>query len=241
MAGAEAKKSDLPARVASAVVMVAVAGSALWLGGWAWSLFVAAVALGVLWEWIKLANAITAKLWARALWLLGGVVYIGVAALWLNKLNGWMPGASDRKGGLGILTLAVILLVVIATDVGAYFCGRFFGGPKIAPSISPSKTWAGLAGGMLASAVLMQILAEVAGVAKSIDLGFGVLPISGAVMAVVAQVGDFFESWMKRRAGVKDSGKLLPGHGGLFDRADGFLAVSVYSFAMNQLHVVPFG
>ena len=80
MAGAEAKKSDLPARVASAVVMVAVAGSALWLGGWAWSLFVAAVALGVLWEWIKLANAITAKLWARALWLLGGVVYIGVAA-----------------------------------------------------------------------------------------------------------------------------------------------------------------
>ncbi len=110
-----------------------------------------------------------------------------------------------------------LLLAVIATDIGAYFAGRSIGGPKIAPSISPSKTWAGLAGGM-AGAALVLMLGRGNGMAAEAIGG-------GAMLAIVAQAGDFFESWMKRRAGVKDSGKLIPGHGGLFDRVDGLLAV----------------
>jgi phosphatidate cytidylyltransferase len=126
---------------------------------------------------------------------------------------------------------------VIATDVGAYFAGRTFGGPKIAPRISPGKTWSGLLGGMLAAGIAFYALFP--GLCYDnctsetfifLPGGFnwleflGVLPF-GAAIATIAQIGDFFESWMKRRAGVKDSGRLLPGHGGLFDRVDGLLAV----------------
>jgi phosphatidate cytidylyltransferase len=112
-----------------------------------------------------------------------------------------------------------IIGVVIATDTGAYFAGRAIGGPKIAPRISPSKTWAGLAGGMAASAGL------ITGVGSYVESFALWQPLLGAALAMIAQAGDFFESWMKRRAGVKDSGSLIPGHGGLFDRADGLLAV----------------
>jgi len=215
---------------------VAVAGSALWLGSWAWSLFVAAVALGVLWEWIKLANAITAKPWARALWLVGGVVYIGVAAGLLAVMN----------DGHTSLFVYMVLVAVIATDIGAYFAGRSFGGPKIAPSISPSKTWSGLIGGALAAGLSISALLWLIGCRVAMDNDCGnnewwsdlrtSIP-TGALIAVAAQAGDFFESWMKRRAGVKDSGKLLPGHGGLFDRVDGLLAVS-FVVAVCALGVV---
>ena len=133
MAGAEAKKSDLPARAMSAVVMVATAGSALWLGGLVWVLFVALVALGVLWEWMKLANAIAHRGWERLAWLVAGVVYIGVAAVLMSYLNGWARDQTSRTG------LILLIASVILTDIGAYFSGRGFGGPKIAPGISPSK------------------------------------------------------------------------------------------------------
>jgi phosphatidate cytidylyltransferase len=114
-----------------------------------------------------------------------------------------------------------LILAVILTDIGAYFAGRTFGGPKIAPAISPSKTWSGLAGGMVGAAVaLIAVTYQAEGF---VDIGWKIL--AGMAVAVVAQLGDFFESWMKRRAGVKDSGKLIPGHGGLFDRLDGLLGV----------------
>jgi phosphatidate cytidylyltransferase len=224
MAGAEAKKSDLPARVGSALVMVAVAGTALWLSGWVWAAFVALVALGVLWEWSKLAFAITPKSWARALWLVGGVGYVGVAAILLATMNN-----GEASGMVDLL-----LVAVIATDIGAYFAGRTFGGPKIAPAISPSKTWSGLIGGALAAGVgiaAFEMLVECGGAIDydCLKRWWAEMWLSfpaGALIAVAAQAGDFFESWMKRRAGVKDSGKLLPGHGGLFDRVDGLLAVS---------------
>lgn len=236
MADAEAKKSDLPARVASAVVMVLVAGTALWLGGWAWTGFVALVALGVLWEWAKLAFAITTKGWSRALWLVGGVGYIGVAASYLLWLR-----------GLGALFVALAILAVVAVDIGAYFTGRTVGGPKIAPRISPSKTWSGLAGGIVAAAMIFGAAAYVLrgevdcygggwDCVSSMALFVEAL-VAGAICAVVAQAGDFAESWMKRRAGVKDSGNLLPGHGGLFDRADGLLAVCFFAglLALGQV------
>ena len=216
MAGAEAKKSDLPARAMSAVVMVATAGSALWLGGLVWVLFVALVALGVLWEWMKLANAIAHRGWERLAWLVAGVVYIGVAAVLMSYLNGWARDQTSRTG------LILLIASVILTDIGAYFSGRGFGGPKIAPGISPSKTWAGLAGGATASGLLWALVyGRYSDMGGAYVMGF----VIGAIVAVLAQAGDFFESWMKRSAGVKDSGALLPGHGGLFDRVDGMLSV----------------
>ena len=115
------------------------------------------------------------------------------------------------------------IVLVIAVDVSAYFAGRAIGGPKIAPRISPNKTWAGLLGGCIGSVMALTAFAYFFG-------SFWQGPVQatwivGPIVALIAQAGDFFESWMKRRAGVKDSGSLIPGHGGVFDRTDGLIAV----------------
>ena len=147
-----------------------------------------------------------------AAWLGLGVAYIALsclAVLWLRN---------DHPDGLSIVFW--LLAVVWSTDIGAYFAGRTIGGPKLAPSISPKKTWAGLAGGMLAAAAVGLATAAVVAV-DPVRLG----AVSMA-LAVVAQLGDLFESSLKRRYGVKDSSHLIPGHGGLLDRIDGLLAVA---------------
>ena len=209
-------QSDLAIRFTSAVVMIVVAGTALWLGGWSWVLFVMAIALGVLWEWRTLAYAITSAPGPRAAWMLGGMSYIGIAALILLLLRHELYGSRA--------IVLVPLIVVIATDIGAYFSGRLIGGPKIAPAISPSKTWAGLGGGMVAATLVLWLSTQ-----HLLQLNWSAslpeLLILGPLAAILAQTGDFFESWMKRRAGVKDSGHLIPGHGGLFDRVDGLIAL----------------
>jgi len=228
------KKSDLGERTASALVMVAVAGTALWLGGWWWTVLVAAVALGVLWEWWGLVIGFEPSWTKRGLWQASGIIYVGLAATMLFTL---------RNGFDGAFSVVVLVGLVIATDIGAYFSGRTIGGPKIAPKISPSKTWAGLGGGMLAAGLIglmatyWSYRAQFADHAAYVrtygipddweffDWRWRAGLLSGALVAIIAQCGDFFESWMKRRAGVKDSGKLIPGHGGLFDRVDGLLAV----------------
>ena len=208
------KKSDLGVRVLSAIVMVAVAGMALWLGGWAWTLFVVAVGLGVLWEWTRLAFAFEKGPAGQAMWLLAGLVYVGFGASAL---------ADAFDTGIDSASVLAIISVVAAVDVGAYFSGRTFGGPKIAPLISPSKTWSGLAGGAVAASLVICIEEFLFGAFRSNFIpGYAIF---GLLITVVAQAGDFFESWMKRRADVKDSGTLIPGHGGLFDRLDGLLAV----------------
>lgn len=239
MADGKNKNADLPVRAASAVVMIALAGTALWLGGQVWVGFVALIALGTYWEFATLAKAIAPTGGRLAMWLLGGLIYVGMAALMLAGL---------RLGGYGVATVLVVVLAVIGTDIGAYFTGRTFGGPKIAPAISPSKTWSGLAGGMLGAGGGMALaywlswkfagplgpedlaVTTVNGVTVTSAVPELLIPwrliiLVGPAVAVIAQAGDFFESWMKRRAGVKDSGKLIPGHGGLFDRVDGLLAV----------------
>ena len=212
------KKSDLAVRTASAVVMIALAGTALWLGGWWWTVFVGLIAAGILLEWMALVRGFALPVLAGALWTFAGVVYVGVATAMLLYL---------RTPMVPVSAIATILAAVIATDVGAYFAGRTIGGPKIAPAISPSKTWAGLIGGAIASAATVAAL-TVAWRTPG-DLAPPGIPLEalaiGIAIAIIAQTGDFFESWMKRRAGVKDSGRLLPGHGGLFDRMDGLLAV----------------
>src|SRR5690606_3792972 len=136
-----------------------------------------------------------------------------------------------------LLALIVTLATVICTDVGAYFTGRAVGGPKIATSISPSKTWAGLIGGMIAAGLWMALAVGVVGatvgaLAPSPDVAVKPLHLVigaaiGAGLAVAAQAGDFLESWLKRKAGVKDSSRLIPGHGGVLDRIDGLLPVAL--------------
>lgn len=244
MAGAEpaGKKSDLGVRTVSAVVMLAVAGAALWLGGAVWTAFVCAVSLGVLWEWVRLSRAAMTDPMSRGLMNFAGMFYVGVGAAMLLFL---------RNPAFSLGPVLTLLVTVIGVDVGAYFTGRTLGGPKIAPAISPSKTWSGLLGGVLgATAVLfgaarlwqegmISILAQ--GNAADGPSCFGSQPcwyltagplplfasclLVGLLVAVCAQAGDFFESWLKRRAGVKDSGNFIPGHGGFFDRVDGLLAV----------------
>jgi phosphatidate cytidylyltransferase len=221
MTDPQPSKSDLGVRTASAVVMVAVAGTALWLGGRVWGVFVAAVGLGVLLEWQALVNAISQRALMRIVGFVGGLVYIGIASAILVLLRG--------RESSEIANVLRVVVPVMAVDIGAYFAGRTFGGPRIAPTISPSKTWAGLIGGMAgASIALAFFLVPGAddgdpGITTR-DMIFWSLGL-GSLGAIIAQTGVFFESWMKRRAGVKDSGSLIPGHGGLFDRVDGLLAV----------------
>lgn len=212
MADGNAKTSDLGVRTLSAIAMVVIAGGALWFGGWVWTGFVAAVALGVLFEWTRLFLAFSQSLASRFAWSVGGAAYVGIAAMTLFAL---------RQSPEGVFAVAGLVALVIAIDVGAYFAGRTIGGPKIAPRISPSKTWAGLFGAIVAASLVLF------GIVRQLGEGAPFVSIlaTGALCAVVAQAGDFFESWMKRRAGVKDSSHLIPGHGGLFDRVDGLLAL----------------
>jgi phosphatidate cytidylyltransferase len=202
-------RSDLGIRTLSGVVMMSVAAGAIWVGGPLFAMFIAIITVGLLFEWTKLVLKLAANPISRLLWVISGLLYVGVATAFLVFLRQFAE----------IYILLGIIGIVIATDTGAYFAGRTFGGPKIAPTISPSKTWSGLLGGMAMAALFISIVGHY-------TEGFKLWqPLTGAALAVVAQVGDFFESWMKRRAGVKDSGNLIPGHGGLFDRADGLVAV----------------
>jgi phosphatidate cytidylyltransferase len=156
-----------------------------------------------------------------------GFVYIALPALALLMLS-WVD-----------FTLVFwVMIVTWSTDIGAFFAGKGIGGPKLAPSISPAKTWAGLIGGAIAAALLGYLAAQYLGfdAVPQIDPEAGELltqsPLYGAFfwlgapMAVVAQAGDLYESWVKRRCGVKDSGTILPGHGGVLDRCDGLIAVA---------------
>ena len=224
MADAETstKKSDLPVRFASAVVMLAVAGTALWMGGVWFDLFALIVAVLCVSEFGRLVMLAFVGKGARLIALLLGGAYVGLATYSLVTLP--------------IAVVVGIIGVVVATDVGAYFSGRTIGGPKIAPKISPSKTWAGLGGGMLAAGLVSAgFFAWNSGDASLRTMMFIAFAI-GALLAVVAQSGDFFESWLKRRAGVKDSSNLIPGHGGVFDRVDGLLPVAIASVALWAVH-----
>ena len=209
---------DLPVRAASAVVLVAVAVAALWLGGAVLHIFITVVALACFVEFVLLVVKATANLAFRLAAIIAGALYIGLAAFALMRMDSEF--------------VAVVIGLVACTDTGAYFTGRALGGPKIAPRISPSKTWAGLLGGMVGAALWLMLFYAIIYTGLIRDFGpplrgLLVFALTGAGLAVVAQAGDFFESWLKRRAGVKDSSKLIPGHGGVFDRIDGLLAVAL--------------
>lgn len=222
----KAKASDLSRRVVSAVVMLAIAGTAFALGSPWLSIFIALVALAAFVELVLLVLKATPNYFYQVAAIIAGAFYMTSAAFALAR----MPRA----------LIVVTVVLVILTDTCAYFTGRAIGGPKIAPKISPSKTWAGLAGGMAGAAIWLVMVVTVVGYALSrLDGGEASIAaavsgksvilalVIGAGMAVAAQAGDFFESWLKRKAGVKDSSRLIPGHGGVFDRIDGLLPVAI--------------
>ncbi len=210
--------SELAKRTVSGVVLATVLLGDLWLGSW-W--YLALLVLGgiiVFREYTQLVLAITPSTARRAIWLISGIVYIALAfdGLWRVRA---IPGD-------GLFFAAWLFLVVWATDVGGYVFGRSIGGPKIAPAISPSKTWAGLVGGIVFVIILVVALASAS--EKWASPGpIARIALWSIPLAVLAQMGDLFQSWMKRRAGVKDSGRIIPGHGGLFDRVDGLLPVAI--------------
>lgn len=139
-----------------------------------------------------------------------GVVYVALPVLSLLLI---------RRQEEGVVFALWTLALVWMCDIGAYFAGRAIGGPKLAPAISPNKTVAGLAGGVIAASVFGAFMHWYAGLPWRLTL-------ATPVLAVIAQAGDLYESWLKRRVGIKDSGNILPGHGGLLDRLDGLVAVA---------------
>lgn len=231
---------DLLVRFVSAVAFAGAAMIALWLGGWFWVGFVVLLAGLVLWEWNAIVSKFGISAGGEIAWLFMGTLYVtGASMAMISVRTGELsPLLPDRFFGYDMWTVLLVFIApVVAVDVGAYFAGRLIGGPRILPSISPSKTWAGLFGGMVAASLIC-VLAEIYAIGPySSTLGSGGTAVlraitTGCLIAVIAQSGDFFESWMKRRAGVKDSGSIMPGHGGIFDRLDGFIAVFFILFLM---------
>ena len=240
--------SDLAQRALVGVGLIALALAALWAGGIAFWLVAVVAGLFMMAEWSDLDHAsVRFKRLAQygisvplaimapvasgpsffALGLLAGAAFF-VAAVTRRGRLGWgvayvgLPvlallwiRAQDNGAWLALWTLAIVW----ATDIGAYFAGRSIGGPKLAPRISPSKTWAGLAGGVVSAGIVGAALAQGAGLPLR-------LAVASPLLAVLAQAGDLYESWLKRRAGVKDSGNILPGHGGILDRLDGVVPVA---------------
>lgn len=200
-------------RLISGLIVAPPCLLATWLGGaWLGGLIIGLMALAV-WEWWKLCWHL--KTDSEYTIFIGGLVYMALAAYAFYILGGpdWNEGAFT------------VLLMVIGSDIGAYFAGTHWGGPKLFPSISPNKTWAGL-GGAMAGSVVMAFFCWLLGIHIG-DLGF-VLG-GGLAIGLAGQAGDLLESWAKRLAGVKDTGYLIPGHGGLLDRIDSLmLAVPVF-------------
>lgn len=207
---AQFRSSDLLIRTLSAIVMLAIALAALWFGGIAFTILALAAGIGLIWEWTALVRARGLGGAAQVLWIALGLILAVLSVFGLILV----------RGELGFVGALWVFGMVWATDIGAYFAGRAFGGAKLAPSISPSKTWSGLIGGMVAALIVGASIGDRAGIV-------GVPLWIGAVLAVLAQGGDLLQSWMKRRAGVKDSGSLIPGHGGIFDRIDGLIPVAI--------------
>ncbi len=247
--------ADLPLRAAAGVTLMVLALGTAWAGGFLFLAFWLAASEIVVWEWQRLvggerlwarvavgalallaaspfalhAEAIRACLVVlvgaiataaladppRRIWAGAGVLYAGALVVGVNLLR--------ASPAYGLPAIVWLFAVVWGTDVLAYFGGRRIGGPKLWPSVSPGKTWSGAIVGAVAGALLGSLVAAVAAPGGARFLPMTML---GLVVSIVSQLGDLFESAMKRRAGVKDSSRLIPGHGGLMDRLDGFIAAT---------------
>jgi phosphatidate cytidylyltransferase len=256
----ESDSRNLVMRIAVAVVLIPLAVAIAYAGGWLWTALVTLAAIGLFVEWLAIvglsgatrvtvpgvaALAVAGLCFATgrldAALIVLGVGFVAVVSI-APERRGWAAAgflyaaAAEIASVLvrldpakGFAALMFVLLIVWVTDSGGYFAGRGIGGPKLWPSVSPKKTWAGAVGGFAAS------LAVAAGFA-AFDLGKAgpLLMLSGA-LSVVSQLGDLFESAVKRRFGVKDSSHIIPGHGGLMDRLDGFVAAVVVAALFGLL------
>lgn len=211
--------NELAVRTLTGILLIAAALVAAVLGGNVLALLAAAVATLMFYEWTRIVRG-----WGPV-WYAGGFIYAllpAISLLWIRERT--PPELPSDERGLALLVW--VFLVTWSTDIGAYFAGRSFGKRKIAPAISPGKTVEGLFGGIVAATFL--------GGAWAFGIGLGrPLLILAPVFAVAAQAGDLFESGMKRRAGIKDSGTWLPGHGGVLDRLDGLVPVAVLTAAVQ--------
>jgi phosphatidate cytidylyltransferase len=253
-------RRNLVMRTIAALVLAPAAILMAYLGGWIWAALVTLASIGLYAEWLSIVGL--ASRWQVVApgiillimmsWWLGqahfaallvtlvlGLLVVGVLAperrIWAAAGFGYAAVAQiaailmRMDSGHGLSALILILFVVWATDIGGYIAGRSIGGPKLWPRVSPNKTWAGAIGGFAAS------LAVAAGFAALRFAGAAPLLILGALLSIAAQFGDLFESAVKRRFGVKDSGRIIPGHGGLLDRLDGFVAAIVLAAIFGLL------
>jgi len=243
---------NLLTRVIAGAVLAPIAIAIAYAGGWLWATLVTLAAIGLYIEWLTIVGAVretrvvvsgTIALAVAGFGLALGridatllVLLLGLAgvALLSPQHRGWTAAGFGYAAvaqvasvlvrldpEMGFVALVFVLLIVWVTDIGGYVAGHGIGGPKLWPRISPKKTWAGAVGGFLASLV-------VAGGFVALGLGkSGPLLLLGAILSIASQLGDLFESAVKRRFGVKDSSHIIPGHGGLMDRLDGFVAAVV--------------
>lgn len=238
---------ELWARLGSALVLASIAIAATLAGDWAFAAMIGAGTMVLAWEWGRMVRAETASLTmivhgatliaAVLLTVVGafaaafGALAVGAVAVAALRREVWSPLGVFYFGlpamalvfvrsdaALGAAAILYLFVVVWGADTAAYFCGRLIGGPRLAPRISPKKTWAGFIGGSLAPGLL--------GLAAAAWLGATsptMLAASSIGLAIVSQLGDLAESAAKRAFGAKDASQLIPGHGGLLDRVDGFL------------------
>lgn len=204
--GTTAPSNNLLLRVASAVVMAPLAIAAAYLGGWPFALFWAAASIAVLWEWTTLVSGLV--------WIAAGVGYAGIMFA--------APVILRSDAELGMPAIMLLFTIVWTTDILGYFAGRAFGGPKLWPAVSPKKTWSGALAGTLGAIIVTVVSARWLGAMHSVAVATIALGLS-----VVAQLGDLLESAIKRKFSAKDASHLIPGHGGVMDRLDGFWAAAL--------------
>ena len=251
---------NLLMRIAAAAVLIPLAVAIAYAGGWLWATLVTLAAIGLFVEWLAivgLAGAIRVTVPGVAALAVAGICFaigrldaalivlavgfVAVVSIAPERRSwaaaGFLYAAAAEIASVlvrldpvkGFAALMFVLLIVWVTDSGGYFAGRGIGGPKLWPRVSPKKTWAGAAGGFAAS------LAVAVGFA-AFDLGrVGPLLMLSGALSVASQLGDLLESAVKRRFGVKDSSHIIPGHGGLMDRLDGFVAAVVVAALFGLL------
>ncbi len=200
---------DLAKRLVSGVIMAALALGTAWAGGLAFLLFWAGAGGLVLWEWI----GITARAQRNWSWIAAGVAYAGIAVAAPVILRG--------DADFGFIVTIFLFAIVWSTDVLGYVVGRLIGGPKLWPAISPKKTWSGALGGIAGALAGASIIADAGGLAQRPAL------LLAIVLSIASQAGDLIESAIKRRFNVKDASRLIPGHGGVMDRLDGFIVAAL--------------
>ena len=253
--------SELTVRVVAAVALAPLPILAAMLGGWPFVMLCALAAIGIWWEWATLAAgaaarpliAVGAAALAAAAMLLAldwtgaalAVMALGAAlvAAQARRDHAWVgagvvyagiilaaPVVLRRDADYGLLGILFLFAVVWTTDIAAYFAGRAIGGPNLAPRVSPKKTWSGALGGAVGAVIAAIVVAVIAGTGRWAMLG-----LVGFLLSVASQAGDLFESGFKRRYGAKDASRLIPGHGGLMDRLDGFIAAVLAATILGLL------